>query len=31
MAEENGIVPILHKIMLNGAPTPVKIMMAATG
>jgi hypothetical protein len=31
MAEENGIEPILHKIMLTGAPTPVKMMMAAMG
>jgi len=31
MAKEKGMVPIAQRTMLNGAPTPVKIMMVAMG
>jgi hypothetical protein len=31
MAKENGMVPIAQRAMLNGAPTPVKMMMVAMG
>jgi hypothetical protein len=31
IANEKGIVPSAQKVMLNGAPTPVKMMMVAKG